>query len=190
MAILDSNIEIRNEDIYKRNDVVAFMEVTDGTGEIVFARMKGFTSLGTSKSVTEYTRQYVDEDFKRTTSTGFESSMGYAFDRYKDNAVLTRLANIADKELIGADATVNLLLVDMSTINLSTESKYTASALKRPFSVLPSSSGDSLDCYTYSGDFKACGEIEEVTVVGPSIKASEWLQVTIQDAQTAAATGE
>ena len=77
MAILDSNIEIRNEDIYKRNDVVAFMEVTDGTGEIVFARMKGFTSLGTSKSVTEYTRQYVDEDFKRTTSTGFDSSMGY-----------------------------------------------------------------------------------------------------------------
>lgn len=186
MTISDTNIEILNKDMVERSHVVAFMGVKDSGGETVYARMKGFTELTTNKNAKEYNRQYVDEAFERTTVVGFNSSISYAFDDYKGNVVLAALKNIADMEISGGDATVEIVVVDMNSISLSSGSNYTADAIRRQFSVVPSTSGDTTDCMTYSGDFKACGEIERVTVTGSSINPSKWLQCKV--ASTVVAT--
>lgn len=188
MAILDTAIDIQNEELVKRSDLVAFMGVESQSSGTVYARMKGFTENSTSKNPKEYSRQYVDEDFERTSTTGFNTSISYAFDKYKGNPVLEKLAHISDMELLGKDATVELLMVDMTSISQSSGSNYTASAFRRKFTVSPSSSGDSLDCMTYSGEFKACGDIETVTVSGPSINPKKWLQCTVSETAAASDT--
>lgn len=190
MAILDTSIDIKNKDMVKRSEVVAFMGVSGSSGEKIYARMKGFTALTTNKNPKEYGRQYVDEESERTSTIGYASSMSYAFDKYKGNLVTQALARIADMELTGEDATVELLLVDMTTVSQSSGNRYTASAMRREFSVLPSTSGDSTDCMTYSGDLKACGEIENVTASGTSLNPSKWLQCTVSEPSTAVTVSE
>lgn len=185
MPIMDESIDIQNKDMYQRSDFVAFMGVEGSGSEKLYARMKGFTQLGQSKSTKEYTRQYVDENFERTTAIGMTSSIGYNFDRYTGNTVLTKLAAIADKELIGEDATVDIIMVDMKSINQSTSGNYTAAAYKRQYSVMPTSAGDSTDAMTYAGDFKACGDISEVTVAGTSANPKKWLSCVETEASGA-----
>lgn len=185
MAILDTSIDIKNKDMVKRSEVVAFMGVSNSSGEKIYARMKGFTELTTNKNPKEYGRQYVDEESERTSTIGYASSMSYAFDKYKGNLVTEALARIADMELTGEEATVELLLVDMTTISQSSGNNYTAEAMRREFSVSPSTSGNTTDCMTYSGDLKACGEIEKVTATGSSLKPSKWLQCKVMESASA-----
>lgn len=72
---------LKNADLVLRTGKVAFYHVP---GQSAYTRMEGFTSLSTSKNPTEYERQYVDEDFKRTDITGYNTAIAYALDRYKN----------------------------------------------------------------------------------------------------------
>lgn len=180
MAILHDGIDIQNKELIKRSEIVAFAGIEVGLNDTAYVRMKGFTELTTNKNPTEYNRKYVDEDSERTSLTGYATSISYAFDKYKGNILLEKLAQIADMELLGDAATIPILMVDLSSITQSSEGEYTAQAYLRDFSVIPSTSGDSKDCMTYSGDLKACGEIERVTAVGSSSRPEKWLQCTIR----------
>lgn len=180
MAILNDGIDIKNKELVKRSEIVAFAGIEVAADEIAYVRMKGFTELTTNKNPAEYSRKYVDEDSERTSLTGYATSISYAFDKYKDNRLLEKLAQIADMELLGDAATIPILMVDLSSITRSSEGEYTARAYLRDFSVVPSTSGDSTDCMTYSGDLKVCGEIEIVTAVGSSPRPEKWLQCTIK----------
>lgn len=180
MAILNDGIDIKNKELVKRSEIVAFAGIEVAADEIAYVRMKGFTELTTNKNPAEYSRKYVDEDSERTSLTGYATSISYAFDKYKDNRLLEKLAQIADMELLGDAATIPILMVDLSSITRSSEGEYTARAYLRDFSVVPSTSGDSTDCMTYSGDLKVCGEIEIVTAVGSSPRPEKWLQCTIR----------
>lgn len=181
MAILDNGVDIKNKELVKRSEIVAFAGIEVAENDVAYVRMKGFTKLTTNKNPSEYSRKYVDEDSERTSLTGYATSISYAFDKYKGNRLLEKLARIADMELLGDEATIPLLMVDLSSITKSsTGNDYTALAYRRDFSVIPSTSGDSTDCMTYSGDLKACGEIEPVTVVGSSMRPEKWLQCNIK----------
>ena len=180
MAILNDGIDIKNKELVKRSEVVAFAGIEVGLDAIAYVRAKGFTEFTTNKNPTEYNRRYVDEDSERTSLTGYATSISYAFDKYKGNRLLEKLAQIADMELLGDAATIPILMVDLSSITRSSEGEYTAQAYLRDFSVIPSTSGDSTDCMTYSGDLKVCGEIERVTAVGSSSRPEKWLQCTIR----------
>lgn len=154
---------LKTANLVKRTGKMAFWGV-GASVSATFARMEGFTELTTSRNATEYERQYVDEDFKRTDVTGYNTSKSYAFDRYKGNAVLDDIINITENELTGLDAVREVIIVDMTTVTKGTDNKYHADAYRRQFSVVPDSDGDTTDCMTYSGNLKARGEMEKIQV--------------------------
>lgn len=133
-----------------RHKRLAFMEI-DGK----LTRMTGFTSLSEGKEAKEYSRQYVDEATERTDVVGYATSVDYEFDRYTNDPVCERLSTIADDELVGTAAQVDVVSVDIFTVN---ESKQ-AIARKRTYSVIPDTTGDGTDALIYSGNFSAASEI-------------------------------
>ena len=149
------------EKLVKRSGKVAFMDVgTSGASK--YQRMKKFTEMSQSKNATEYSRTYVDEDGEVTDVTGYSPEISYAFDQYTGNAVHEKLVDITDNEKTGADALVNILIVDFSK-RASTGSGYEARL--RTYSVIPDTEGDSTDAYTYSGTFRKNGGFKVGTAV-------------------------
>lgn len=147
--------------IVKRSDKIAFLGVN---GE--FVRMRGFTEFSISKNPKEYSRQYIDEEADRTDITGYSPEISYSFDEMSDNDAHKHIIEITNKELTGVNAKVDIIIVDFND-NTSSD-KY--GAVKRSFSVIPDSEGDSMDAYTYSGTFKANGE----KVFGTATSEDDW----------------
>ena len=144
--------------LVQRSDKVAFMKVNEK-----WHRMKGFTSLSMKKNPKEYSRQYVDELFETTDVVGISAATDFAFDQYKGDKVHDFLVDMIDNEKIGTQATVEILVVDFTRpTDAPTGDEFFAK--KRSYSVIPSSEGDSMDAYTYSGSFKVKSKAEEVKV--------------------------
>ena len=141
-----------------RHRRLSFMKAggTNGTYE----RMTGFTSLGESKESKEYSRQYVDEATERTDVVGYATGVDYEFDRHTNTPVHEVIAAISDDEIVGTDAQVEIVTVDLFE---ASGSDGACKARMRTYSVIPDSSGNSTDALTYSGKFKAAGEIVEGT---------------------------
>lgn len=150
-----------------RHKRLAFME----TEADKYTRMTGFTSLGDSKESKEYSRQYVDEQTERTDVVGYATGTSYEFDRHTNTPVHERLAEISDDEIVGTDAQVDIVVVDLFA---DSATDTTAPARKRTYSVIPDSSGDSTDALTYSGNFKAASEITK----GTATTADDWKTCT------------
>lgn len=163
---------LKNADLVLRTGKVAFYLVP---GNSAYTRMEGFTSLSTSKNPTEYERQYVDEDFKRTDITGYNTATSYALDRYKKHPVTDDIINIHENELLGQDAVRSIIQVDMTTVQ-EHGGIYTAQGKMRDYAVIPDADGDTTDCMTYSGNFKTRGEMEDVTVT----TSDDWQTISIE----------
>ena len=153
-----------------RHKRLAFME----TEEEKFIRMTGFTSLSESKSSKEYNRQYVDESTERADVVGYAAGIGYEYDRHTNNAVHDKLSDISDNEIVGTDAQVKILTVDLFATGATAT---TAPARLRTYSVIPDTSGDSTDALTYGGDFKAASEIVE----GTATTSDKWQTCTFAE---------
>ncbi len=151
----------------KRSEKLAFMEVKPKTesGTSTYVRLEGFTTQTYNANANEYDRKYADEDTSRTDVTGYSESINYNFDQYIGQPALEEIVKITENELIGTDAVRNIVVVDMSTVAGKTgEVDFIATAKIRPYAIVPSSNGDSMDCMTYSGDFKSRGEKKDCTV--------------------------
>ncbi len=144
------------------------MEV-DGT----YMRMTKFTSFDESKSPKEYSRQYVDEATESTDLVGFATSFAYSLDRHTENKVHEKIAEISDNELVGTEAQVNVVTVDLFDGNSS--SGYVAR--KRTFAVVPSSVGSGTDALIYAGDFKAVSGITK----GTATSSDDWKTLTFSE---------
>lgn len=158
-------------EIIPRHKILSFygLTVTDSTTTpptvtTTYTRMKKFTQLTQNKNPQEYSRKYVDEATQRTDVTGFSPQVDYAFDRHNNDPVLLDIINISDSELIGSDAVRTIISVDVET----------GTAFKRDYAVVPNSEGDDANIYTYSGSFKANGEV----VKGTATSADNWQTVT------------
>lgn len=138
-----------------RHKRLAFMD-TAGSGTS-YTRMTGFTSLSEGKEATEYSRQYVDEATERTDVVGYATSIDFEFDRYTNDPVHEKLADIIDGEMTGTDAQVNIVNVDIFEV----DSSGNAPARLRTYSVIPDTVGDGTDALIYSGSFSAASEITE-----------------------------
>lgn len=139
--------------LVERHEKLAFYGVpSTGQGGYVWTRMKYFTQLSTSKNPVEHNRKYVDEASNRNDVVGYDTSLSYAFDDYVNDPVLADIASIHNKELTGAQATRPILIVDT----------LSGQGFTRDYSVIPGSEGDDANIYTYSGTFKANGELKEV----------------------------
>lgn len=154
--------------IVKRSSKVAFYGVPDGEG-VVYRRMSGFTELATSKNPIEYSRQYVDEEMEVTDVVGYSPSIAYSFDLFSDSAVHADIAKISNNEYVGSDAVREIVVVDIFS-----EDK---AAVKREFSVIPDSEGDSMDAYTYSGSFK----VKSDKIFGTANSDDDWQTCTFSE---------
>lgn len=164
-----------------RHKRLSFMKT--GEDATTCERMTGFTDLGESKESKEYNRQYVDEASERSDVVGYATGVAYAFDRHTNTPVHVKLAAIADDEIVGTDAQVDIVTVDL--FDEVSGSANTCKARMRTFSVIPDASGDSTDALTYSGTFKAAGEI----IHGTATTTDGWKTCTFAEAtETAAQT--
>ena len=139
--------------LIKRSDKVAFFGNMN-TGTETFNRMRGFTSLSGSKNPSEYSRQYVDEEFETTDVTGYSPSYDFGFDQYKGDLVHDEMVEILDNEKTGTEARRNIVIVDFSQSVEGGGYK----AVKREWAIIGDSEGDSMDAYTYSGTLRATGK--------------------------------
>ena len=156
----------------KRSEKLAFMQVIEN-GTSVLRRMKGFTELSVSKNPKEYTRKYIDEVSERNSVVSYSPSISYKLDYEPDNSVHKELSQIADNEMTGEYAVKNIVIVDLTTANAS----GICQAIKRAFSVIPSTEGDDNDTYTMSGSMKASGEI----VFGTAETEDDWQTITFTE---------
>lgn len=137
--------------LVKRSDKVSFFG-NMSTGTETFNRMRGFTTLSGSKNPSEYSRQYVDEEFETTDVTGYSPSIDFGFDQYSGDVVHDEIVEILDGEKTGTEARRNIVTVDFSQPD---GNGYKAT--KREYAIIGDSEGDSMDAYTYSGTFRATG---------------------------------
>ena len=144
---------LRYGNLVTRPKKLAFWQLPDGS----FQRMEGFTDLSYSQNPKEYSRQYVDEEFERTDIVGYAPSISYSFDRYTGNEVLEDIVKITENEYIG-----DLMKRTIVTVDLSTSSAVSPAKM-RDYAVIPDSNGDTTDCLTYSGNFKAKGLLIDCT---------------------------
>ncbi len=151
-----------------RYERLAFMETADGT----FTRMTGFSSMSNSKNSKEYNRHYVDEKSDRTDVVGYAASTSYSFDRHTNNPVHEKISKIADEEVLGTDAQVNIVVVD-----LFTEASGKCTARKRTYSVIPDTDSDGTDALVYSGSFKAAGD----QIIGTAASTDGWKTCTFTE---------
>lgn len=135
-----------------RADKVAFMAVGETP---TYHRMRGFKSLPTAKNPIEYSRTYVDMYQEVTDVVGVSESKDFEFDQYVNDPVHDVLVGMIDGELLGSDAVVKILTVDKGTTGVN--------AILREYNVIPDTSGDGTEAYTYSGRFVASGAIQKVT---------------------------
>lgn len=147
-----------------RHKKLAFYGVIGSDGTEKFLKMPKFTSLSQSKNPIEHSRQYVDEPFQETDVIGYSPSISYAFDLHRNCEVQQDIVKITDRELLADDAVRNIVIVDVED----------GTAIKRPYAVLPSTEGDNINVYTYSGDFKCKGE----KIHGTAASTDDWQTIT------------
>ena len=161
-----------------RSQRVAFMN-TDKTGSTPkYERMTGFTTITNSKEPKEYSRQYVDEAAERSDVVGYAPSIEFSYDRHTNTPVHDRLSEIHDKELLGNDAHVDIVTVDL--FDQDEQNRYHAT--KRTYAVIPDTDGDGTDALIYSGTFRSVSEIEE----GYATSSDEWKTATYTPASAEA----
>lgn len=141
--------------LVNRDDKVAFMEVGSDLNKKP-TRMTNFTSFSQSKNPVEYSRRYVDKHTEDVDVTGYSPSISYAFDQDSENEVHKSIIEVHDNELIGSASLRTIIVVDLSQEG---GSSGTFKAIQRTFTIIPDADGDNTDAYTYSGTFRAKGEI-------------------------------
>lgn len=147
-----------------RHKRLSFMKV----GE-TYQRMTKFTTLSNSKAAIEYSRHYVDQSAESTDVVGYSTSISYSFDRHTDTPVHETLAKIADDELMGNDARVEIVTVDL----FDGEGNEFVARM-REYSVIPDTDGDGTDALIYSGNFKAVSDV----VKGTATSTDDWKTLT------------
>ncbi len=139
--------------LVNRHEKLAFYGVKSEGGAVTYHRMCAFTKMDTSKNPVEYSRRYIDESFEQTDVVAFSPSIAFSFDRFNGNPVHDDIVSISDNELLGTDAVRSIIVADLSTLK-----NGICSAVKRDFSVIVDTEGDSTDAYTLSGTFNTKGE--------------------------------
>ena len=150
-----------------RPEWASFMNT--GTADApVWSRIgEGFTDLEQSMSAIEYSRHYVHEKTERKDVTGYAPSISYSCDVYSGDPVILRIAEVHDKELVGSDAHVEILNVNLYE---AAEGGTGVVAYKRTWSVIPDTKGSGVEALILTGTFSAVGD----SVAGafdPSTKA-------------------
>ena len=77
--------------------------------------------------------------FTRSDVVGYAPAIDYEFDRYTNDPVHEKIAAITDDEILGTEAQVDIVVVDLFEQKTS---ETTCTARKRTWSVIPDTEGD------------------------------------------------
>ncbi len=113
---------------------------------------EGFTAFTEALHPVCYQRRYIHEQVKRTDVTGYAPVIDYAFEVYTNSPAIEKLRRIADRELTGCDAWVEICTVDLFD---ETEVSGVCRATVRTYSVIPDTCGEGTDTLTYTGTLRA-----------------------------------
>lgn len=113
---------------------------------------EGFTEFAESKQAVSYRRRYIHDNVVHTSVTGYAPVVDYEFEVYTGNAVIAKLRDIADRELTGSDAWVEICTADLFE---ATEEPGVCRAAVRTYSVIPDKSGEGTDTLIYTGTLRA-----------------------------------
>ncbi|MBQ2544725.1 MAG: hypothetical protein II557_00410 [Clostridia bacterium] len=151
--------------IVKRADRQHYMNIGSAANPVWYQIGEGFTEFAESKNAVSYQRRYIHEVTKRTDVTGYAPVIDYEFEVYTENPVIDRLRRIADEELVGEDAKV-----DVMTVDLFDEGALPGCyrAYRRQYSVIPDESGKGTDALVYTGTMKGVGDVAAGTFVPAS----------------------
>ncbi len=155
--------------VISRSSKLAFLGVMEND-TVTYHRMTGFTELSKKLNAKEYSRRYVDEDLERVDVVGYSPEYSYSFDSMLGNPVHESLARVADEEELGFDAKRDIIIVDMSELGTG----QSCTAVKRTYTVIPDTEGDSQDAYTYSGTLRADG----LSVAGTATSEDDWQTIS------------
>lgn len=151
--------------IVKRADRQHYMNTGTTESPIWSLIGEGFTEFMETKNPINYSRRYIHEITKRTDVTGYAPEIDYELEVYAGNAVIDKIRLITDRELVGEEARVDIIAVDLFDVT-STEGVY--HAVKRTYSVIPDECGEGTDALCYTGTMKAVSDI----ITGTFVKAS------------------
>lgn len=144
--------------LVSRSELRSYMNTAKASTSATYELIgEGFTSLTEAKNAKEYSRQYIHEKTERTDVVGYAPSLDYSVDVYTNNPVIARIREITDKELIGTDAQVSIVTVEMFSDSTVDQTKLVA--YERKYAVIPDNKGDGVEALVYSGTFKAVGDI-------------------------------
>ena len=160
---------------YASGNNVATGAIADGKAGIAAIRA-GKTAIKNAEAKTETCYLFISTTLKGMIddldTTASKKAMDYEFDLYTNDAVQKKLATITDDELLGSDAQVTIVMVDL--FEVKSEDPNTCTARKRDWSVIPDTEGDGTDALIYKGSFKAAGEI----IKGTATTTDSWQTCT------------
>lgn len=116
---------------------------------------EGFTDFTESKNAQEYTRQYIDDQTETTDVVGYSPTIAYSADCYDDDPVCQKVIDIADGELVGDAAQVEIITANEYETN---GSATTCTAYKRTYTVVPDQKGSGVQQLVYTGNLRAVGD--------------------------------
>lgn len=148
--------------IVKRADRQHYMNTGSAVQPVWTLIGEGFTSFTESKNAVSYQRRYIHEITKRTDVTGYAPVIDYEFEVYSGNPAIEKIRQITDHELVGEEARVEILCVDLFD---ETETSGVYHAVRRSYSVIPDECGEGTDALVYTGTMKAVGDLVTGTFV-------------------------
>lgn len=152
--------------IVKRADRQHYLNTGTASTPVWSQIGEGFTEFKESKNAVSYQRRYIHETTKRTDVTGYAPVIDYELEIYSDNPVIEKIRTITDHELVGDDAKVDIISVDLFDAASQTG---TYNATRRSYSVIPDECGEGTDALCYTGTMKAVGDII-IGVFNPTTK--------------------
>jgi len=138
-----------------RNEFEARMNTGTAQAPVWSLIGEGFTSFSQNGNPKKYTYQHFDEPCEYADVVAYSPSLSYSADVYSDNPVISELMYIADRELTGADARREIVVIN----KWDQLAPGIFRAYKRAYSIMPGNSADRAQIMTCSGTMHACGEL-------------------------------
>lgn len=114
---------------------------------------EGFTDLSQSMGAVEYARHYVHEKTERRDVVGYAPKIAYSCDVFSGDPVIARISQVTDGELVGSDAQVQIV-----SVNLYEKKGTGSAAYSRDWAVIPDTKGRGVEALVMTGVFAAVGD--------------------------------
>ena len=109
---------------------------------------EGFTEFTERKNAVRYRRRYIHENVYRTDVTGYAPAVDYELELCTDNPAAAYFRRIADEELVGRDAQIQICTVDLFD---QAETAGVCRASVRTYTVVPDLCARGTDALIYTG---------------------------------------